>query len=235
MGETQAMVQVAQIQFSRRGWGRIEPDAVQARRWLEYGASRGDPVAHTSLQNMRTMLAAREHELTVAREYGLVDYNKLGIDGRPIPPSEQAKLAPLNFTRLITHNPTNVLEATSEEEALSLFSKQHYKPLSETLKEHRNKLLSEGKKVPTATTRQPIDYQKLEQDQRAVKNQGLKDISARVQDQLKYRVATGKLTPEEGAKHIQQLQHGEYIMEKKAQQRVAMTPAEQNPNKPQRR
>lgn len=237
MGETQAMNQVAQIQLSRRGWGRVEPNAVQARRWLEFSSGRGDAVAHTSLMNLDTIMAAREHELAVARQYGLIDYNKVDASGRVISPSEQVKLPPLSFSRIVSHNPTNILEATSEEETLNQFIRGRYQPLAQTLKEHREKLIAEGKPVKQPTgpkPSNPLDYHKIEQQRKAAEAQGLKDISGKVQEQLRQRVASGKISPEDAAKHIKQLQSGEAALESKANQRTARANPSQT-QEPQRR
>lgn len=223
MGETQAMNQIAQIQLSRRGWGRISPNAVQARRWLEYGAGRGDAVAHQSLQNLRNIIAAREHELAVARQYGLIDYTKTDAQGRVISPSTQINLTPLNFSRVVSHNPTNILEATSEEEGLNQFIKSNFKPLAQTLREHQQKLLAEGKQVPKlpAGFDKPLDFHKIEQETKSARNLAAKDMSQSMQEQIRHRVKTGEISPQEGAKHIKQLQQGEAVMESKAQARIS--------------
>lgn len=223
MGETQAMNQVAQIQLSRRGWGRIQPNAVQARRWLEYSAGRGDAVAHQSLQNLRNLLAAREHELSIARQHGLIDYTKTDAHGKIIPPSTQINLPPVSFSRVVSHNPTNILEATTEEELLNSYMKQSFRPLAQTLRMQREKLANEGKPLPKLPpgAEQPIDYHKLEQQQKEGRNQALKGVSEQMQQEIRQRVKTGQISPQDGAKHIKQLQQGEAVMGAKSSARIS--------------
>jgi hypothetical protein len=230
MGETSAMLQVAQIQFSHRPWGRIKPDPTHARRWLEYAAQKGDSIAHTSLQNLRTILAAHQHDLAVAREYGLIDLNKRGPDGKVIPPSQQLGLPPMSFSRIITHNVTNNLDATSEQAALEEFNRKfQYKTLSELLIAHKQKLLAEGRPIIQHSVAEPISYHNLEQQQARERNQALKDISSQVQKNLRKRVESGQMSPQKAADHIKTLQTGEHHMDYLRQARERAVKAQSGP------
>lgn len=189
MGEVNAMVQVAQIQFSRRGWGRIYPDVVQARRWIEYGASRGDPTSLAALQNLRTALVARERDLAIARDHGLIDFNQRTQAGHMLSPSEQVGLPPIEFSRLITKDPLNVLEATSEELALKSYVEGKYRPLSEILKNSRKAQLASNTAPSTAAAGAPSSVKNKQlppaPDFRKMTQQNNQQRLERVQSSLK--------------------------------------------------
>lgn len=68
MGEQQAIFQISQINFSKKGWGAIKPDQAQGYRWLVYNSSRGDAAASAALRNLRTTLLAQQNGLKAARQ-----------------------------------------------------------------------------------------------------------------------------------------------------------------------
>eukprot|EP00461_Guttulinopsis_vulgaris_P004663 UN04665 len=244
MGESQAMMTVAQIQFSRHGWGRIRPDAVQGRRWLEYGASRGDTQMHHSLQNLRTAIAARQQDLEIGRAQGLIDINKRAFDGKTIvPPSEQLKLPPINFNRVITNNPTNVVERTSEEEALEILYKQKFQPIQDTIAQHKQKMLEAAKrgeeypKVKNTPISEPINFQELENKRLNLENQVAREFSEKIKAELREKVKRGDISVKEAQNLIRKLEAGESIMEKKQTIREGKTfdTIHPKPDSPQRR
>lgn len=82
LGETEAMVQVAEIMFSKRGWGEISYNPQQGRRWLEIASHRGDPFASYALRNLSTFLRQRHEEAKQLTRYqvGNLEKPKLGFN-----------------------------------------------------------------------------------------------------------------------------------------------------------
>jgi TPR repeat protein len=52
LGDVDAMMTVAEVQFSKNGYGQISYNPVQARRWLEYAATKGDMTAIATLKHL---------------------------------------------------------------------------------------------------------------------------------------------------------------------------------------
>ncbi len=65
-GETEAMLQVAEMQFRSSGWGLIAHNPVQARRWTEFAASKGDVTALHALRNMRVQFEKKRTTLATS-------------------------------------------------------------------------------------------------------------------------------------------------------------------------
>lgn len=62
------MVQVAEMQYRPSGWGQIAHNPVQARRWTEYAASKGDVSAIQALKNMRVQFERKKTELEASNK-----------------------------------------------------------------------------------------------------------------------------------------------------------------------
>jgi len=82
LGETEAMVQVAEIMFTKNGWGQIAYNPQQARRWLELAASKGDAFAIHALRNISKLLKQRHEEAMRTSRYTVnsLESPKLGFD-----------------------------------------------------------------------------------------------------------------------------------------------------------
>lgn len=82
LGETEAMVQMAEIMFSKHGWGQIYYNPQQGRRWLEVAASKGDPFALHALHNLGRLLKERHQEAIKTNRYQInsLENPKLGFD-----------------------------------------------------------------------------------------------------------------------------------------------------------
>lgn len=82
LGETEAMVQMAEIMFSKHGWGQIYYNPQQGRRWLEVAASKGDAFALHALRNISTLLKTRHEEALRTNRYAMnsLEKPKLGFD-----------------------------------------------------------------------------------------------------------------------------------------------------------
>jgi TPR repeat protein len=82
LGETEAMVQVAEIMFTKNGWGQIAYNPQQARRWLELAASKGDQFAVHALHNISKLLKQRHEEAMRTSRYAVnsLESPKLGFD-----------------------------------------------------------------------------------------------------------------------------------------------------------
>lgn len=142
-GDPQAAMQVAQIQFTRRGWGCIKPDTSQACDWVQHYAYKGDTHARNARNNLQAIMDQRAYEIQVAREHGLFDPYKVDANGKQMSILKQLNVPPIDFSKVITHNQTNNLEATSEEEIFQL-ARSRLKPLAQIIDEHRQKLIAEG-------------------------------------------------------------------------------------------
>ena len=81
LGETEAMVQVAEIMFTKNGWGQIAYNPQQARRWLELAASKGDAFAEHALRNISNVLNQRHKEALKSQRYQMnsLEQPKLGF------------------------------------------------------------------------------------------------------------------------------------------------------------
>lgn len=82
LGEPEAMVQVAEIMFTKNGWGQIAYNPQQARRWLELAASKGDSFAIHALRNINQLLQQRHSEALQTNRYAInaLERPKLGFD-----------------------------------------------------------------------------------------------------------------------------------------------------------
>eukprot|EP00461_Guttulinopsis_vulgaris_P001199 UN01199 len=82
LGETEAMVQVAEIMFTQRGWGQIAYNPAQARRWLESAAAKGDPFAAFALRNITKIIEQRHEAAKQVQRYqiGNLENPKLGFN-----------------------------------------------------------------------------------------------------------------------------------------------------------
>lgn len=82
LGETEAMVQVAEIMFTQRGWGQIQYNPQQARRWLESAAAKGDPFATFAIRNITKVIEQRQEAAKQVQRYqvGNLESPKLGFD-----------------------------------------------------------------------------------------------------------------------------------------------------------
>lgn len=81
-GDVEAMVQVAEIMFSKNGWGQVAYNPQQGRRWLELAASKGDPTAAHALRNISRLLQQRHEEAMQTNRYAInaLENPKLGFD-----------------------------------------------------------------------------------------------------------------------------------------------------------
>ncbi len=82
LGDVDAMVTLAEIQFSQRGYGQIAHNPVQARRWLEYAASKGDLTALATLKRLTAKAKAEKELAHQVRRYQIhnLENPKLGPD-----------------------------------------------------------------------------------------------------------------------------------------------------------
>jgi hypothetical protein len=77
------MVQVSEMQFRATGWGQISHNPIQARRWTEYAASKGDVSAINALRNLRTQFDRKRVLLDASNKKRLTSHEFPEVEAPP--------------------------------------------------------------------------------------------------------------------------------------------------------